>query len=395
MWKAPRQCAVVFQPDATANPTHGRKYLLKMGPASFLLHPPPELCHGNGTSIRLGRLSSLRRDPLATLNSSRVPTNLDLPRDGMLASAASVAPSEAHPSDNWIRSSLEPEANNAIRSLRIRPLGRGGQGSVHEVVDLHNGAHYACKSIVIRTADSRTHIAPYLYYQGLDKSPVIKLFMPVFDGCLYDALHQQLGRNESTLAMVFKMLRHILIALDKIHTHDPPLVHNDVKPQNILFRKTAFFLAAQATFVEPTSKIDIYALGATVVDCLGGLAHGVREPDFKRNSYHEQIKAFMAERVPKLADMVADRAEERPTAKECLDRVLCMGSLETLAPTSNPEDGTGLCWGPSPMEIDWPEGRMGWPPTGNPLKRKRTWRSAETRPAKRRCIRESEEQTGI
>ncbi|KAK1250313.1 hypothetical protein MKX08_010316 [Trichoderma sp. CBMAI-0020] len=44
----------------------------------------------------------------------------------------------------------EPEKGKVIQITKLRPLGRGGQGEVHKVVDMYTGTHYACKIVAIQ-----------------------------------------------------------------------------------------------------------------------------------------------------------------------------------------------------------------------------------------------------
>jgi hypothetical protein len=55
-----------------------------------------------------------------------------------------------NPHNTRFRTPLEPEANDVIRFTKLRPLGRGGQGDVHKVVDMYNGNHHACKIIAVK-----------------------------------------------------------------------------------------------------------------------------------------------------------------------------------------------------------------------------------------------------
>lgn len=35
--------------------------------------------------------------------------------------------------------------------MKLEKLGNGSQAEVHKVVDLHNGNHYACKIVIVKT----------------------------------------------------------------------------------------------------------------------------------------------------------------------------------------------------------------------------------------------------
>lgn len=93
-------------------------------------------------------------------------------------------------------------------------------------------------------------------------------------------------------ALTDRILFQALNALHFVHTHDPPVIHRDIKPPNILYQDNRFLLAdfgiamvmdesrtrigtswyAAPEVVdgtaEQTPKVDIYSLGMTVVECL-------------------------------------------------------------------------------------------------------------------------------
>lgn len=63
---------------------------------------------------------------------------LDLQPRGWLAHE----PHSAH-----FRNSPKQENNKVIRFRKLKPLGRGNQGQVYEVVDMDTNTHYACKIV--------------------------------------------------------------------------------------------------------------------------------------------------------------------------------------------------------------------------------------------------------
>ncbi|KAF4943436.1 hypothetical protein FGADI_13425 [Fusarium gaditjirri] len=140
---------------------------------------------------------------------------------------------------------------------------------------MDTGAHYACKvvNIAAELAQSQKqsetefrirvrkeihmvqklkhpHIVPYTYTQEPKTSHDIQIFMPVYEGNLLNLLQEarDKGREardkgqEAVLAITSKMLFQMLQALAFVHTHDPPIIHRDVKPLNILHRGGNFFL---------------------------------------------------------------------------------------------------------------------------------------------------------
>jgi serine/threonine protein kinase len=120
----------------------------------------------------------------------------------------------------------------------------------------------------------------------------IEIFMPVYEGSLDNWIQQHKDQGQEAIKeTVGTVLYQILLALDHIHTHEPQIIYRDIKPTNILFQGNDFFLtdfgiakavdmsrtiARSPSYMAPevwisgnqTPKVDIYALGATVVVCL-------------------------------------------------------------------------------------------------------------------------------
>lgn len=55
-----------------------------------------------------------------------------------------------NPHNTRFRTPLQAAVDDVIRFTKLRPLGRGGQGDVHRVVDMHNGKHYTCKTVAVK-----------------------------------------------------------------------------------------------------------------------------------------------------------------------------------------------------------------------------------------------------
>ncbi|KAJ9137663.1 Cell division control protein 15 [Pleurostoma richardsiae] len=204
-----------------------------------------------------------------------------------------------------------------LRCVERALLGSGGQGDVHRVVHLDTGDHYAQKTIrwrvmpewgIYNESDYKArllkevnlvkkaahpNIVPYLFHQGWELGKKVKLFMPVYDGNLYTLLrHLRHTAPDVIHSTIERMLHKMLLVLD--HVHKQGIIHRDIKPANILFRGGDFFLTdfGVAKFVdksvtlmgtewyaapevllqyaEQTPEVDIYSLGATLVDCYGG-----------------------------------------------------------------------------------------------------------------------------
>jgi serine/threonine protein kinase len=60
--------------------------------------------------------------------------------------------------------------------------------------------------------------------------------MPVYQGNLYDLLTRLTDSAGDLVPIMTKiMLFHISDALNFVHTRNPPIIHRDIKPPNILY----------------------------------------------------------------------------------------------------------------------------------------------------------------
>lgn len=167
--------------------------------------------------------------------------------------------------------------------------------------------------------------------------------MPVYKGDLHDLLRDFRGRGlEEVQAMIGQMLHQMSQALDFIHSHKPPVIHRDVKPANILYRGDNFFLTdfgiAKAvdtsnTFIgsgpymapevrqnrQQTPKIDIWALGVTVVECLEKPRDfSQRRQSTNEEQWYEYLQTILNQHRFCFASMVSVDTYGRPTARDLL-----------------------------------------------------------------------------
>lgn len=177
--------------------------------------------------------------------------------------------------------------------------------------------------------------------------------MPLYDGSLQDLIMGIRSSNpamvpQATMNMTNRMLTHILDALDFVHTQDPPIIHRDIKPGNILYQRqgekflltdfgiarvvdTSTTMAGTQWYAAPeihesgmqTPKVDIYSLGVTVLECLVGF-----EPETKRKKtfnkldmWHSHIQSLFNQHAPEYSFMLAYKPSLRPTAGRLLESV--------------------------------------------------------------------------
>jgi serine/threonine protein kinase len=223
---------------------------------------------------------------------------------------------------------------------------------------------------------------PYTHTQGFKIGQDIQIFMPIYEGDLHDLLQGLRDQaQEEVRTITSKMLYQMLEALNFVHTHDPPIIHRDVKPPNILHRGGNFFLTdfgiANAVdtsntivgtgwYMAPevrenrkqTPKVDIWGLGVTVVECLEHL-----EPEHERRrqfpewkQWYEYLQTSLNQHHFPFASMVTVDTDRRPTARDLLSvQNWPMNTTLSLAapPLSHQPNGTTTIHSAPPSLMDW------------------------------------------
>ncbi|RKK16076.1 hypothetical protein BFJ66_g6068 [Fusarium oxysporum f. sp. cepae] len=360
--RARRQCVVLLRPDLYHDRVE-RQWLFQIRDAEFRLLPGTT--HGRSeaqlTKERLAFARNTNNDGTIKRTLQQLGT-LDLQSKGLLA---------REPHSTWFRTSPKREKDKVIRIKKLKPLGRGGQGEVHEVVDMYTGAHYACKIV-------DPHIVPYTRTQESKTSHDIQIFMPVYEGNLHDLLQALRDQGQDGVRTITsKMLYQMLQALHFVHTHDPPIIHRDVKPPNILHRGGNFFLTdfgiakavdASNTVVgtgsymapelrenrQQTPKVDIWGLGVTVVECLE------QPEDFRTRQFteweqwYEYLQTSLNQLHFPFASMVTVDTDRRPTARDLLQSWRTNVTLSSAAPPLSYQlNGTTTINSVSPILMDW------------------------------------------
>ncbi|KAI1347436.1 kinase-like domain-containing protein [Xylaria sp. FL0043] len=365
------QCAVVL--------AHGREYILELRKASFELFAPTRSTHDEDYFTERKKIFADQADDGIATQGNTALGSLWKQLGSKTETTFSV--SSTHTYNLRYKGELQPKPDQQIRYIELEPLGQGGQGKVCKVVDLHDGNHYACKTIVVKEnvpqlginskSDFRKliekevslvkklrndNIVPYLYTQGFGIDEDIHIFMPLYEGNLRERLNvlrckkpemelygPRYSRQEeipkTVESMTACMFHQILDALQFVHAQAPAIVHGDVKPGNILCQGGHFVLAdfglahvegrlrgryGTKWFMAPelgrddnrTTKVDIFGLGVTIVECL------FKVP-LEHERYHMSEEAWYTILFDRLnhhstfyASMLAEEPQSRPTAQE-------------------------------------------------------------------------------
>jgi serine/threonine protein kinase len=209
---------------------------------------------------------------------------------------------------------IEPGALLQNRYRVVKQIGQGGMGAVYVATDERFHSTVAIKQTffddpMLRKAFEReAHLLNHLRHVALPRvsDHFVEgegqfLVMEFIDGSEMAELLQQ--RGAFPLADVLRWADELLDALDYLHTHEPPIVHRDIKPQNMKLTPRGqivlldFGLAKGATTgtratatasvfgysrsYAPLEQIqgtgtdtrsDLYSLGATLYHLLTGVA---------------------------------------------------------------------------------------------------------------------------
>ena len=194
---------------------------------------------------------------------------------------------------------------------RYEPLdvvGRGGEGEVLRALDHLHGRHVALKVRDVADDASRAHLlSEARLLLSLTPHPGLPLVREDFfvddryviamdwiEGVDLEALLEREGRPGLDPALAIDYLEQAAAALAHLHGHDPPVVHGDVKPANLILTSagrvvvvdfglsstptddlrragTAGFVAPEvAAGARPTPASDVYSFAATALTLLTG-----------------------------------------------------------------------------------------------------------------------------
>jgi predicted ATPase len=243
-------------------------------------------------------------------------------------------------------------------------VGRGGQGEVWRASDVRHSRNVAVKvhrgvrgderEALMGEArvllDVRPHPGLPVVREDFFENDDYFIVMDWVDGTSLDRLVERHGAPGLPLPTVLPYLRQIASCLDHLHRHEPPVIHRDVKPANVIVRpdggvvlvdfgissrrdlpgqRSAGTRAFQAPELasEAQPSADVYGLAATAVTLLTGAPPfpGPRPP-IRGVGDAESAHVWRV-----LEEGLAYDPSRRP--------VTCAGFVASLAP---PDAGTNL-----------------------------------------------------
>ncbi len=226
---------------------------------------------------------------------------------------------------------VETPANLRDKYTFISKLGEGSQGNVFKATRNSDGKVVAIKKLRIdsvstwkeydlfhREADVLSQIHdPCVagFYEALEflneEKPAAYIVQELIEGrSLYVMLKTGF---RFTVSRIFNMAYSLVVLLEKLHTHNPPIIHRDIKPNNIIMRPrqdaddfepclidfgavanptvqkggsttagTYGYMPPEQLIGRPCPASDIYSLGATIVYMLTGVEPAeMRISDFR------------------------------------------------------------------------------------------------------------------
>ena len=241
---------------------------------------------------------------------------------------------------------------------RYEPLevvGRGGEGEVIRALDHLHGRHVALKVRRVSDEASRSQLlSEARLLLSLSPHPGLPLVREDFfvddryviamdwiEGTDLQALLDAEGGCGLDPALVIGYLEQAAEALGHLHTHDPTVVHGDVKPANLILTSsarivlvdfglssrptdelrragTAGYVAAElAAGARPTAGSDVYSLAATAVALLSGEPPSGGAPSW---GTIEQARIPALERIVR-PNLATDPARRDVSALAFVDRL--------------------------------------------------------------------------
>jgi serine/threonine protein kinase len=140
---------------------------------------------------------------------------------------------------------LAPNTLINNRYLVVRQIGQGGMGAIYEAIDQHLGNRVALKQTLVsgehldRAFEREAKLLAGLHHPALpvvsdyftDSSGQFLVMQFIAGDDLATLLHQR--GQPFPPDEVLKWADQLLDALDYLHAQQPPVIHRDIKPQNL------------------------------------------------------------------------------------------------------------------------------------------------------------------
>jgi tRNA A-37 threonylcarbamoyl transferase component Bud32 len=227
-------------------------------------------------------------------------------------------------------------------------LGEGSQAQTLEAEDTSSGARVAIKRFSVRGAKSwkdvelaerearvlaaLRHPSLPAYLDHFEEDGALYLVMEKIEGPTLAELRRQGALDQE---LVLRFLSDAAETLAYLHSRSPPIIHRDIKPQNVIRRPdgsfalvdfgsvrdqlrpeggstvvgTFGFMAPEQFQGRALAATDLYGVGATALACLAG-----QDPDkLPHRGLAIDVRAALGGRIePRLVDLVARLLEPEP-----------------------------------------------------------------------------------
>ena len=243
----------------------------------------------------------------------------------------------------------------------LRKLGQGTQGNVYLAVRKSDGQKVAVKAIRIHSVQNWKEydlfkreamalqslqikgVAKFYDYDEFleEQNPVACIAQEYIDGrSLQDMIR---SGYRFTMRKIFQMAGQILDILEKLHSHEPPIIHRDIKPSNILIKTldadhfevylidfgavanpqvqgggstvagTYGYMPPEQLMGTPCAASDFYSFAATLVHVLSGVEPSLMEVSDFRLVIDPHLQNIPRPIVRLLHRMLEPQAESRFT----------------------------------------------------------------------------------
>ena len=222
---------------------------------------------------------------------------------------------------------LVPGTIVAGRYTVLEELGRGGNGSVHRAHDQRLDTDIALKVLFPQLATDPTFIERFrreaqtlarmshpsiLRLFELGEDTELNIYYLVLEHMTGGSLKDRLGPAPWSVDEALELLRPVAQALDYAHKRQPPVVHRDMKPSNILFNAEGWPVVADfgVARLMQSDGLEKSLTGDLVIGTPAYMApeqvRGRAEPASDRYAFGVIAYELLAGRVPHRADTLLE-----------------------------------------------------------------------------------------